>query len=106
MVDGVDEVVKPIEVSPNAGLLDLAAALFRYLTVIVTLGAALLAVLQTKDIAQIIVFMRGTEGSALIAAVIGLGTLLYGLYKTKLRGSQVASVASDWRVPEVVAKLK
>lgn len=97
---------KPIEVAPNAGVIDLLTALARYLTVIFTLGAALLAVLRTKDIAAIIEFMRGTDGATLIAACLGLGTLLYGLYKTHKRGAQVATVAADFRVPDRVARLK
>lgn len=101
----VDEATKPVVVSANAGIIDLLTAAGRYLVVIMSLGAALLAVLKTKDIAAIISFMRGTDGATLITAVTGLATLAFGLYKTHKRGAQIATVAADSRVPDRVAKV-
>lgn len=95
----------PIVVSESQGIIDLLAAAGRYITVIVTLGAALLAILKTHDIAAIIAFMRGTQGAALIAAVMGLGALGWGLYKTHKRGAQVATVAASSEVPNKIAKI-
>jgi hypothetical protein len=102
----IENVKQPVVVSENTGALDALQATLRYMTVIIASGATLLAVLKTRDIAAIIEFMRGTEGAALIAAVIGLGTMFYGIFKTHKRGAQVATVAADSRVPATVAKLK
>lgn len=105
-LDDLIDPEKPVVVAPNAGAIDMLAALARYVTVLFTLGAALLAVLQTKDIAAIITFLRGNDGAALISAAVGLGTLIYGLIKTHRRGAEIAAVAGDYRVPNSVAQLK
>lgn len=100
-----DPAPQPVVVPENAGTLDTLGAAGRYLVVIVTIVPALLALLQARDIAGVIDFLRGNQGAALIAAVVGFGTLAYGLIKTHKRGSQIATVAADSRVPDRVAKI-
>jgi hypothetical protein len=97
------DLTPPIVVNENAGIIDLLTAAGRYLVVIVTIVPALLALFKARDIAGIINFLRGNEGAALLAAVIGFGTLAYGLFKTFRRGKQVV-VAAD-AAPNSVAKV-
>lgn len=98
-----DTVTPPIVVSANAGIIDLLTALGRYAIVIVTAIPILLKLLGTHDLVAIIAYLRGSDGTALTAAVIGIGTLLYGLWKTHKRGAQIATVALSPSVPERVA---
>lgn len=97
---------KPITVSANAPIIDLLTAAGRYLVVIATLFPVALAVLKTRDIAAILEFVRGNDGATLLAAIVGLATFAYGLYKSHKRGAQVATVAADPAVPDRVAQLK
>jgi uncharacterized RDD family membrane protein YckC len=100
-----DTTTKPITVSANAGIIDLLTAAGRYLVVIATAIPILLQLLGTRNIGEIISYFRGDSGSTLIAAVVGLATLAYGLFKTRKRGAQIATVALDSRVPDRVAKI-
>lgn len=99
----VDTVTPPIVVSPNAGIIDLMTALGRYVIVIVTAIPLMLKLLGTHDLVAIISYFRSADGTALTAAVVGIGTLLYGLWKTHKRGAQIATVALSPSVPERVA---
>lgn len=95
-----------IKVSESAGVLDTLAALGRYLVVILAAFPVLLALLKTHDIAGILNYVRSSDGSVLIAAVVGIGTAGWGLAKTFKRGNQVATVAANPKVPDSVASLK
>lgn len=97
---------EPVVVSANAGILDLLAAAGRYLLVIVGAVPVLLKLLGDHDFTAIVAYFKGTDGASLIAAASGLLALAYGLYKTHKRGTQVAAVAADTRVPNSVAQLK
>lgn len=99
------DTVKPIEVSENTGIMDLLTAAGRYLVVIVTAVPALLTLLGERDLLAIINYFQGADGAALLAAVIGLATLAYGLIKTRRRGAQVVQIAGDPAVPDRVAKV-
>jgi hypothetical protein len=94
---------QPIVVSEHAGAIDTLTAAGRYIVVIFTVFPALIALLKTKDFAGLIEFLRGNQGAALGAAAVGLGTLAYGLIKTRKRGAQLV-VAAD-AAPNSVAKV-
>ncbi len=93
-------------VNPNAGVLDTLYALGRYLTVIFTSVPILLALLGSKDLLGIVNYFRGADGTSLIAAAVGFGTLAWGLFKTFRRGKLAAKVALSRRVPDDIAKPK
>jgi hypothetical protein len=100
-----DTTTKPIVVSANAGFIDTLTALGRYLVVIVGAVPLLLQLLGSRDFIGIVNYFRGTDGASLIAAVVAVATMAYGLFKTRKRGAQVATVALDRRVPDAVAKI-
>lgn len=97
---------KPIVVSENAGTIDTLMALGRLAVVIVGSFTTLLAVLKTRDIAAFLEFIRGSDGTAFIAAVSTFLALGFGLLKSFKRGKQIATVALDSRVPDKVATTK
>jgi hypothetical protein len=99
----VETVTMPIVVSEKAGIIDLLTAAGRYAVVIFTIFPALLALFKARDIAGVISFLQGNQGAALLAAVIGLGTLAYGLIKTRRRGAQLVTAAEA--APNSVAKV-
>lgn len=101
-----DNAAPPIKVGANAGLVDTLTAAGRYLVAIVTAVPILMTLLGQRDLVSIIAYLQGTDGSTLIAAVVGLATMAYGLFKTRKRGAQIANVAADERVPASVASLK
>ncbi len=101
-----DEVVKPIEVSANEAGLDLFQALGRYITVILTSVPVVLALVGKRDINEFIAYLQSNEFAVLASALVSLGTLGYGLFKTHKRGAQVVSVAGDSAVPDRIARLK
>lgn len=97
------DLTTPIEVRANTGIIDLLTAAGRYLVVIASTIPLLMTVLGTKDIVSIIAFFQGEDGAKLLAAVIGLGTFAYGLYKTRKRGAQAVVLADA--APNAVAKV-
>lgn len=97
---------KPVVVSANAGLIDTLTALGRYAVVIMGAIPLLLQLLGDRDVLGLVNYFRGEDGSSLIAAVVAVATLLYGLLKTRKRGAQIATVAASDRVPNTVAQLK
>jgi hypothetical protein len=101
----VGEATEPVVVSENQAVLDLLKALGRYVVVIVTIYPAISALLKSRDVFGLIAFFQSSEGAALAAAIVGIGTLLYGLYKTHFRAAQVVTVAQDNRVPAEVAQI-
>lgn len=106
MPDPVNTAPKPIVVSENAGVIDTLTALGRYIVVIIGSFGTLLALLKTRDIAAILDWVRGADGAAFIAAITTIVTMLYGLYKTRKRGAQIATVAADPAVPNRLAQIK
>lgn len=101
-----DNTTPPIKVGANAGLIDTLTAAGRYLVAIITAVPILLTLLGSRDVVSIIAYFQGADGTALIASVVGLATIAYGLFKTRKRGAQIANVAADTRVPASVASLK
>jgi hypothetical protein len=99
---------QPVVVSANAGLIDGIQAAARYLVVIVGFITAVLGLLKTRDIAGLIMYIQNNGGETLSAVMglIAIGTAAYGVFKTRKRGVQVASVAADPDVPDHVATLK
>ena len=101
------EVKKPIEVSSMQGMIDALTALFRYVTVVITLFTGFLAVFETRDIAKMLVFVQdniGTLAGAVIG-IVGICTAVYGIIKTRFRGAQLVSVAESPKVPQSIAKI-
>lgn len=103
----VDVVTKPIIVRTQQGLIDTAAAAFRMLAII--LSAAPVAVLFVKkhDLIGLYDYLHNdAQGVALVGAVTGLVAIGYGLWKSFKRGTQIATVAADNKVPASVADIK
>lgn len=96
----------PIEVSANAGVIDLLTAAGRYVTVIAATIPILLTLFGSRDIVGIITYLQSADGVKFTSAIVGVATLAYGLYKTHGRGIQIATVAGSRRVPDSIAKLK
>ncbi len=102
MPDTTDQIL----VNKNAGIIDTLSAAGRYAVVILTSAPILMTLLSSGNFTGLVDFFRGNDGNTLIAAAIGLGTLAYGLFKTRKRGNQIARVALDTRVPNAVATTK
>lgn len=99
---------EPIRVPADAGLIDGLQAGIRYVVVLVTFTTAVLGLLKVHDIAGIITVIQSNGGQVLaaISGLIALGTAVYGIIKSKRRGSQIAAVALNPRVPSEVADIK
>lgn len=99
---------KPILVSANAGLIDGVQAAARYTVVIIGFTTALFGLLKVHDIGGIITLVQNNGGQALgaVSGLIALGTAAYGVFKSRKRGAQVATVAANPDVPSSVANLK
>lgn len=97
---------KPIVVSSNAGLIDSLQSAGRTLVVVLTAIPIILSFVGKHDLLGMIAYLQSVDGAQFIAAVTGIVTIVYGIYKSHKRGAQVASVASDLRVPAEVASLK
>jgi len=95
---------KPIVVSENAGAIDTLTAALRYLVVIAGTIPLLLTFLGQGDVVGLIAYLQSADGVKFTAAVVAVVTLAYGLWKTRKRGAQIATVAMDARVPNAVAK--
>lgn len=100
------DTTKPIEVSENTGIVDLLTAAGRYLVVIIGAVPLLMQLLGNRDFAGLVAYFQGADGKALIAAAVALGTLAYGLWKTRKRGVQVVQIAADPRTPNSVASVR
>ena len=99
---------KQIVVSANAGLIDSLQAAGRYAVVIIGFVTALLGLFKAHDIAGAVAYIQNNLGqfASAVAGLIALGTAAYGVYKSKKRGTQIASVATNPDVPEEVATTK
>lgn len=96
----------PIRVGENAGTTDVLSAVGRYIVAIISAFPVILALLRGRDLSGLIDYFRGDSGSVVVAAVVGLATMGYGLYKTHKRASQVVTVAASDDVPNRIAQLK
>jgi len=106
MPDTMSTTDKPVIVSANAGLIDTLMAAMRYVIVIVGAVPVLLALLGARDFAGLVRYFQSADGASLIAAVSAVVALAYGLFKTRKRGAQIATVAADARVPDSVAQVR
>lgn len=97
---------QPIVVSENAGLIDTLTALGRYLVVIAGAVPILISLFGARDLIGVVNYFRTEDGTALAAAICAVATMLYGLWKTRRRGAQIAKVAGNSRVPDSIAQLK
>ena len=98
--------MEPIVVKENAGAVDLLTAAGRYVVIIVGAVPVLMSFLGARNFQGLLEYFHSTDGAAFASAVSAVAAMLYGLYKAHKRGSQLASVAGDIRVPEAVASLK
>lgn len=99
---------KPVVVPANAGFEDGVQAALRYLTVLITFTIAVLGLLKVHDIAGIIALIQSNGGPVLaaVSGLIALATAAYGVFKSKKRGTQIATVAANPDVPDKVAKIE
>lgn len=105
MDEDILDLEKPIEVPSNLKMVDALQAAVRYVVVILGAFTTILALLKTHDIAALLDYIRSNDFTAVVAAVISLGTMLYGIFKTGKRGAQLTSVAADSRTPNSVARV-
>jgi hypothetical protein len=99
-------VEKPIEVSSNQGGLDALAALGRQLVLILGGGSILLTLAGERNLQGMIDFLQSADGAKWVAALVTVGTLVWGQWKTWRRGKQLATAGADRRVPDAVIKVK
>ena len=76
----------PVEVNPSTAVA-LASTAIRYIVVLLAGVAALLGLASKGDLAGIIAYLQSEEGLSLGAAVIAVGTFVWGLY-SKWRAKQ------------------
>ena len=95
-----------IVVSGYAGTLDTLYAAGRMLLLIFSAVPVLLTLLGKHDLLSLITYFEGDSGKALLGAVVGLATVVFGLLKSFKRGTQIASVANNAAVPSSVAITK
>jgi uncharacterized membrane protein (UPF0136 family) len=67
-----------------------------------------LAFVSKHDLAGLAGYVQSNLGQVVgaVSGLIALGTAAYGVLKSRKRGAQVATVASDSRVPDEVATIK
>lgn len=80
-------------VSENAGILDSLQSAGRLVLVVVGAVPILLKLLGAHNFVGLVEYFRGSDGASLLGAVTGLAAIVYGIYKSHKRGSQVASAA-------------
>jgi len=99
---------EPIVVSANAGLIDGLQSAGRYAVVLIGFTTAVLGLLKVHDIAGMIALIQSNGGQVLaaVSGLIALGTAAYGVFKSKKRGTQIATVAANPVVPDAVATIK
>lgn len=104
----VDTVKEPIQVSANAGVIDLLQAAGRYAVVIVGFGTALATLFKAHDLAGMATYAQNNLGQAVgaVAGLVAVGTAAYGIFKSGKRGAQLSTVAADPTVPDEVAQIK
>ena len=97
---------EPIVVSGGEAIKDPLQATGRYILVIATAFPVIASFVAKRDVVGLIDYFRSSPGALVISAAVSLGTMLYGIYKTHKRASQVVTVAADSRVPNAVAKIQ
>lgn len=102
----VDQVSTPVVAKSNQGVVDTMTAVMRLLLVILSTAPAAALFVKKGDLIGLYDYFHTNQGAALLAAVTGLMSLLYGIYKSYKRGAQIATVAASPAVPPTVATLK
>lgn len=92
--------------SPNQSIIDTLTAAGRLFVVIMSTAPAAALLVRKHDLVALYDYFHTEPGKALIAAVLGLVSLGYGLYKSYKRGKQVADVAVNPKVPASIADTK
>ena len=98
---------KPVLVSTNQGILDVITAGMRLMIVILATAPAAILLIKKHDLIGLYDYLHSDQqGLALVGALTGLAALLFGLWKSFKRGSQMATVAADPGVPAEIADIK
>lgn len=93
----------PIVVSGTVLPATLAAA-GRYIVAIATLMPVILSLLSRRDINEWVAFFKSSDAATLSAAVVGLATIGYGLFKTHKTKAQLVVTAEA--APNFVSEVK
>lgn len=101
-----DPAAKPIVVSENAGTIDSLVTLGRQLVYLFGAIPVLLTVLGSGNVEEIIAFLQSADMVKILAAIGTIVAAVFGFLKSRKRGSQIATVAADSRVPDRVATIK
>lgn len=103
-----DPTEPPILVTSAQGVTDAVQAALRYVVVIVGFLSGLGALIGRQDAAGAVAYVQTNLGGtvAAIFGLVGLGTALYGIYKTYKRGQQLSNAAANPAVPDRVLALK
>jgi hypothetical protein len=97
---------KPVLVSSNQSLIDTLTAGGRLLLVVLSTAPAAALLIRKGDLIALYDYFHTEQGTALLAAIAGLISIGYGLYKSYVRGKQLTVVASSTKVPAEVADIK
>lgn len=97
-----DVVKKPIVVTKLQGRWDSFAAFLRLLAIVASTAPAAALLVRKGDLIGLYDYFHSEPGVALLAALGGLASGGFALYKSWKRGAQLASAGSDHRVPDEV----
>ena len=96
----------PVVVKPNQGAIDVIQTVARLVVVILSTAPAAALLIKKHDLVGLYDYFQSQPGVALLAAISGLASLAYGIYKSFKRGKQIATVAANPYVPSSVAEVK
>lgn len=104
----VDQANTPIEVTSAQGVTDLLQAVISYIVIISSFVSGLGLLIGRHDAAAAVAYVQTNLGPVVAAvfSLVGVATMVWRLYKTFKRGSQLATVAASSEVPAHVARLK
>jgi hypothetical protein len=96
---------KPIQVAPSP-LSDQASTATRDILLIISVLPALIAVLGTKDLVQIVAFIQSTQFAPVLGLLVGTGVVLYRQWLARRKHANELKMAksADDRVAVVVQK--
>lgn len=97
---------KRIVVSAKAGVIDSVQVVLRSLVIVATAVPILLTFVGKHDLIGMIAYLQSVDGAQTIAALTGIASMVYGIYKAHKRGTQIATVAGSNLVPDTVAVTK
>lgn len=105
---------EPQEATPKITMVDSTLAtlgeqaivLIRLAVIIIGSLGAVIGFIKTKDLTSLILFFKGEQGAATIAAATTFGTIVLGLWRTyvKRRRTIVAGKAAPNKIVEVITK--